>query len=142
MLLDNNVLLDSVLQRPPWHAEADAILQAAARGAVVCAVTTLSVVNLFYIGRRLVGLDQARAGVRICLTNLEILAVDRQALLNADALPGSDFEDNFQIAAAVAAVIDGIVTRDPSDFRHSPIPVWSPSELLQRLTQIEGSGVP
>jgi hypothetical protein len=43
VLLDNNVLLDSVLQRSPWNIEADAILQAAARGEISCAVTTLSV---------------------------------------------------------------------------------------------------
>ena len=42
VLLDTNVILDAVLQRPPWHAEADAILQAAGLGQVVCAATTLS----------------------------------------------------------------------------------------------------
>jgi hypothetical protein len=32
VLLDINVILDAMLQRPPWHQEADAILQAAALG--------------------------------------------------------------------------------------------------------------
>jgi predicted nucleic acid-binding protein len=46
VLLDTNVLLDSMLQRPPWHADADAILQASGHGEVTCAATVLSLVNL------------------------------------------------------------------------------------------------
>jgi predicted nucleic acid-binding protein len=142
VLLDTNVLLDSMLQRPPWHADADAILQAAGHGEVTCAATVLSLANLFYVGRRVVGTDQARIGVQSCLNSFEIVAIDRQVLLDADALPGSDFEDNVQIAAAVASGLDAIVTRDPSGFAHSPLPVWSPAELLQHLSQPGGSGTP
>ena len=140
VLLDTNVLLDSMLQRPPWHSDADAILHAAGRGAVTVAVTALSIANLFYIGRRIVGTDQARTDVRTCLNTLQVLAVDRQALMDADALAGSDFEDNIQIAAAVATGLDAIVTRDQSGFSHAPIPVWSPSDLLQRLAQEHSPG--
>ena len=39
VLLDTNVILDAMLQRAPWHREADAILQAAAMGQVSCAAT-------------------------------------------------------------------------------------------------------
>lgn len=135
VLLDTNVILDAMLQRTPWHADTDAILHAAGRGEIICAVTTLSIANLFYIGRRLVGTQQARSDVRTCLNTLQILAVDRQALMDADTLAGSDFEDNIQIAAAVAASLDAIITRDLSGFSQAPMPVWSPSELLHRLAQ-------
>jgi predicted nucleic acid-binding protein len=101
VLLDTNVILDAMLQRTPWHGDTDAILHAAGRGEVRCAVTTLSIANLFYIGRRIVGVQQARSDVRTCLNTLQILAVDRQVLIDADTLAGSNFEDNIQIAAAV-----------------------------------------
>ncbi len=68
---------------------------------------------------------------------LEILAIDKQTLLDADVMPGSDFEDNILIAAAVTATVEAIVTRNPADFAHSPIPVLEPVELLKRL---QGSG--
>lgn len=54
-------------------------------------------------------------------------------MLGADALAGSDFEDNVEIAAAATAQVDAIVTRNANDFSHAPIPVWSPAELLTRL---------
>jgi predicted nucleic acid-binding protein len=133
VLLDTNVLLDSLLQRAPWHGESDAILQAADRGEVVCALTTLSIANLFYIGRRFVGTAQARTDIRACLNRFDILPISRQTLLDADGLTGNDFEDNIHIAAAVAAGVDAVVTRDPNGFTHCPVPVWSPAELLRRL---------
>ena len=134
-LLDTNVILDSLLQRAPWHVEADAILQAVAQGRLTCAATTLSIANLFYVGRRIVGGVQARSDVRKCLNAFEILPVDRQTLTDAEALVGSDFEDNIQIAAAVLQGVDAIVTRDPSGFSQSPLPVLSPAELLQQLSR-------
>jgi predicted nucleic acid-binding protein len=133
VLLDVNVILDAMLQRPPWRQEADAILQAAARGQVSCAATTLSLATIFYVGRRMVGAAAARAAVRQFLAAFDILPIDKQTVVNADALPGSDFEDNILIAAAAAASLDAIVTRNVADFSHSPIPVFEPAELLRRL---------
>jgi predicted nucleic acid-binding protein len=133
VLLDINILLDALLQRLPWHAEADAILRAAGRGEVTCATTTLSLATLFYVGRKVVGGTRARAAIRNYLATFAILPIDKQTLVDADALPGADFEDNILIAAAVTAGVDAIITRNVSDFSHSPIPVWDPAELLKRL---------
>jgi predicted nucleic acid-binding protein len=71
--------------------------------------------------------------VRKYLSGFTILPIDKQTLLDADGLAGNDFEDNIMIAAAVAASLDAIVTRNVADFAHSPIPVWEPAELLKRL---------
>ena len=133
VLLDTNVILDAMVQRPPWHKEADAILKAAALRQVTCAATTLSLATTYYIGRKVVGKAAARAGVQKYLSAFAILPIDKQTLLDADALPGGDFEDNILIAAAVTASLDAIVTRNPGDFAHSPIPVLAPAELLKRL---------
>ena len=133
VLLDNNVILDAMLQRPPWYQEADAILQAAAQGQVNCVTTTLTLATVYYVGRKLVGTLAARAAVRDYLVALEVLPISKQTLVDADALPGNDFEDNILIAAAVSSFLDAIVTRNFADFSHSPIPVWDPTELLKRL---------
>ncbi len=139
VLIDINVILDAMMQRRPWHHEADAILRARALGQVVCAATTLSLATSFYIGRKAIGTPAARTAVRDYLVVFEILPIDKQTLLDADVMPGTDFEDNILIAAAVAASLDAIVTRNPADFSHSPIPVWEPAELLKRL---RGAGPP
>jgi predicted nucleic acid-binding protein len=139
VLLDINVILDAILQRSPWHREADAILQVGALGQVTCATTTHSLATVFYVARKVVGTATARAAVQMCLRAFAILPIDKQTLLDADALPGNDLEDNMLIAAAVTAGVDAIITRNIADFSHSPIPVWEPAELLK---QLPGAGLP
>lgn len=133
ILLDTNVILDAILRRPPWHKDADAILHAAALGRLTSAVASLSVATVFYVARKVVGTSAARSAVAKCLVAFDILTVDKQTLLVADTLLGSDFEDNILIAAAIASGLDAIVTRNPTDFSGSPIQVWEPAELLKRL---------
>src|SRR5437899_1814432 len=106
VLLDTNVILDAMLQRLPWHKDADAILKAAALGQVTCAATSLSLATIFYVGRKVVVTAAARAAVRTYLAAFAILPINQQTLLDADALPGNDFEDNILIAAAVTAALD------------------------------------
>lgn len=139
VLLDTNVLLDSLLQRAPWHFEADEILRQAQPGVLELSVAALSLANLFYIGRRIVGTEQARADVRRVAQTFNILAVDRATILHADALPGADFEDNLQIATATNSALTAIVTRDTAGFTASQIPVWSPAELLIQLANARAS---
>lgn len=135
VVLDTNVLLDSLFRRIPWNADADAILRLGASVPLDLAVSTLSVSNLFYIGRRIVGTDRARESVRQCLADFVVLPVDRRTLAKADEMPGVDFEDNIQMSVAALAVADVIVTRDPQGFATSAVAVCSPHEFLQKHAQ-------
>jgi hypothetical protein len=94
----------------------------------------------FYVGRKVVGTANARTAVRAYITAFFVLTIDRQTLLDADAMPGNDLEDNILIAAAVAASLDGIVTRNAADFAHCPIRVWEPIEFLRQLAASGPSG--
>ena len=133
VLLDTNVLLDSLLQRTPWCAESDELLRRASPGRLDLAVVSLTLANLYFVGRRFVGNERARAEVRRIATAFEILPVKRQTILDADALSGADFEDNIQMAAALTGGIDAIVTRNVSDFSASAVPVWTPGEFLSQF---------
>jgi len=133
ILLDTNIVLDALLPRPPWDVEALAIFEANQRGEVAAHLTATSLTDVFYIARRLK--DRARAfdAVRKCLDQLYILPVGIPELKAAMASPGNDFEDNLQIACAVLARLDAIVTRDPNGFAGSPVEVLTPAELLARI---------
>src|SRR5690242_3411763 len=135
VLIDLNIVLDVILQRQPWLAEATVIWDAHVQGRIRGHLAATSLTNLFYIARRILGTDEARRAVRTCLQTFAILAVDGPLLQQADALPGTDFEDNLQLAAAAAIPLDAIVTRDPSGFAGSAVPVLTPAELAARLTQ-------
>jgi predicted nucleic acid-binding protein len=133
VLIDANVALDVVLERRPWLDDSKAVWDACHETRIVGHLVATSLTNLFYVSRRLIGTEKARAGVRICLATFEIIPVGRLELEQADAMTGSDLEDNVSLACALAAGLDAIVTRDPKGFAGSPVPVLSPAELLAQL---------
>ncbi|MGO9601448.1 MAG: type II toxin-antitoxin system VapC family toxin [Isosphaeraceae bacterium] len=94
-----------------------------------------SITDVHYISRRLTNPENARNIVRRCLDELRVVAVTSDELETAYAFGGSDFEDDLQVACAVAASLDAIVTRDPKGFPLSPIPVLSPAELIARVRE-------
>jgi predicted nucleic acid-binding protein len=132
-LLDTNVILDLMLEREPWRAEAEAIAEAGADGRLQAHVCASAITDLFYISRRLVGVERARVIVRTCLDRLQIVCVTRDLLVAAERRGGSDFEDDLQIECATDVRLDAIVTRDTRGFANSPVPALTPAELLGRL---------
>ena len=139
ILLDLNVVLDALLGREPWRAEADAIWDSNRDGRIDARMSAAALPTLFYVVRKQTDLAHAHLAVTNCLRSLEIVPVDRAALEMAATLPGSDFEDNLQIACAVEARLDAIVTRNPKDFAGSPVPVLTPAELLAVLPKATGA---
>lgn len=133
ILLDTNVVLDLLLEREPWRLEAEAIAEAGADGGVEVYVCASAITDIYYIARKLVGAEKARAVVRTCLDNLAILGVTQGLLDAAERRTGIDFEDDVQIECATSADLDAIVTRDEVGFANSPVAVLSPAELLARL---------
>ena len=122
VLLDTNVVLDLLLARQPWQAEAQQMWDARDAGRLFMYLTASALTDIFYICRRQVGVDRARLAVEACLQGFAIVGVDHGTLASALALAGNDFEDNVQIACAQTAGLDRIVTRNTADFAHSRSP--------------------
>src|SRR5690242_8721350 len=57
VLLDTNVILDLMLERDPWRAEAEAIAEADVDGRLQAHACASSITDLFYISRKLVGAE-------------------------------------------------------------------------------------
>lgn len=132
-LLDTNVLLDLLLNRVPWAADAAVLWDAHRQGQIKLWIAAFSLPTIFYIVRKQAGIPAARTAVQACLTTIDIAPTDQSTLVAAEALAGSDFEDDAQIATAVQLGVDGIITRDPRGFVASPIPVVTPSDAVAIL---------
>lgn len=133
VLIDTNILLDVILHRDPWRFEAQAIWNAVRDGRLLGLITATTVTDVHYLVRRAVHGDAAIEAIRECVDLFTVVAIGDTQLRMALALPGSDFEDNVQIAAAMSARVDAIVTRDTTGFRGSPIEALLPGQLLERL---------
>ncbi len=137
VLLVTNVVLDVLLKREPWQAEAAALWQAVDDGRMAAYLPASAVTDIFYIARRLTDIVRARQSVQVCLDAFSIGTIDRAVLERAQMLNGSDYEDNVQVACAEINSLDAIITRDPRGFAGSPVAIWSPKECLERLKAVE-----
>ena len=134
VLLDLNVLLDFLLDREPWSAEAAEVWKAHHAKLLTGVVSAASLPTVFYLVQRAEGREYALTSVRLLFDEFEIAAVDLTTVQSALTMSGVDFEDNLQIACAIQHNADAIVTRYPDDFIASPVPIMSPAELLRTLS--------
>ena len=130
VLLDTNVVLDLMLERDPWRVEAVAIGRPTRGGSSGATFAPRQSRTSFTSAAGWSGPEKARNIVRTCLDRLKVVSVTRDLLHAAERRHGSDFEDDLQIECAAHASLEAIVTRNPSDFVASPVPVLSPGELL------------
>lgn len=135
VLLDTNVVLDFLLDRAPFADAAAALWQANDDGRIEAYVSAITPVNVFYIARKLKGLETARQLVESLLLACRVCTPDRDALLSALTLPVGDFEDAVQVVSAQVEALDAMVTRDPDDYKGVKFPVFSPESLLNQLAQ-------
>ena len=131
-LLDLNVLLDVVLERPgaPVAAEVWAALE---QGRGEGYIPAHGVTTIFYVVSRAKGPAFARRATEGLVHAFTVAHVDQDVLRGALALDWPDFEDAVCAAAAEACGCDAIVTRDPEGFPDSPVEVIDPATALAWL---------
>jgi predicted nucleic acid-binding protein len=132
-LLDTDVILDLFLNRQGFVTDAAALWKANEQGRFEGFVSALTPVNVFYFTRKVSDLVAARGVVLKLITSLQVCGIDSQVLRDAEALPVKDYEDAVQVAGAMAAGLDAIITRNVNDYKNSPLPVYSPTDFLARL---------
>jgi len=133
VLLDTDVVLDFVLRREPFAEPAAALFQLYRRGDIDCYVSGITIVNVFYVTRKLKGINVAKLAVEGLLAALMVCPIDQNILNDARRLPFSDYEDAVQHACAAAGGLDAIVTRNLEDYKNATLPVFTPADFLGRL---------
>jgi predicted nucleic acid-binding protein len=134
ILVDTNVALDVLLAREPWASQAEPVYTARDAGRVELCLLASTLTDVFYIARKQVGRDRARASIEACLRVYSILSVTREMIERAFARAGVDFEDDVQMAAAEIERLDYLMTRNAADFVGSPAPALTPPELAPLLS--------
>lgn len=132
VLLDLDVLLDVILERPDAPAAA-ALWSALEKGGGVGYIPAHGLMTVYYVLAKAKDRGFARCGVEALLTVFSVAPVDEPVLRRAIALDWPDFEDAVCAAAAEAAGCHGVVTRDPKGFHHSPVRVLDPGTALAWL---------
>lgn len=135
LLLDLNVFLDVVLDRPPDADVAAALWAALERGQARGMIPAHGVTTIFYLLEKSRGAAFARDGVERLVHVFNVAPVDEDVVRRALALAWPDFEDAVCAAAAEASGCDALVTRDPSGYPNAPLPVIDPAAALSWVTE-------
>lgn len=136
VLLDTNVVLDFVLARQPFFAEADEIFVRLQNNEFEAFVSPITPINVFYTTRKERDKPTAFSAIEELLKVVEIARSDKRIFQNALLLDFSDYEDAVQAAGAAAENLDAIVTRNAKDYKNASIKIYSPNDFLQVLQRI------
>lgn len=133
LLVDVNVVLDAILERPRHSDAASKLWVAVESKQFEALVPAHGVTTLFYLVARDKGSVVARRTLSSVLGTFGIAAVDESVIQRAVALDWRDFEDAVCAAAAEASGCDGIVTHDPKGFPGCALPVMSAETVVALL---------
>jgi predicted nucleic acid-binding protein len=125
LLLDLNVLLDVVLDRPDGPVAAR-LWRELELGRGKGYVAAHGITTLFYLVAKTQGRAYALRALEGLVRIFGVAPVDGAVIRRALELAWADFEDAVTAASAQTARCHAIVSRDPKGFRGSPIEVIDP----------------
>ena len=133
ILFDTNVVLDVLLLREPFFRSAVNLLAEVERKHLEGFICSTTVTTIHYLVEKVKGSQEAKEQVENLLRLFKIAGVGRKELESALRSNISDFEDAVLYESGLSERVDGIVTRDGSDFKQSKLTIYNPDELLAIL---------
>ena len=132
ILIDTNVLIDYLLEREPFFADAKEVILSCADGKIKGCIAAHSIPNIFFILRKDYSAKERREVLSNLCSILDVEGIDKAKLLagltNEDF---SDFEDCLQMECAKSYGADYIVTRNVSDYATSEVKAIEPKDYLK-----------
>lgn len=134
-MIDTNVVLDVLLKREPFYAVSADVLKLAQQDDIREYVSASAITDIYYIAHKhLKDKTAAKQLLERLLMVVSVAAVSEREITTALELGWNDFEDSVQYSIALLNEMDGVVTRNPADYKDTKIPVLQPAEMLQRFS--------
>lgn len=130
--LDTNILVDFVCKRAPFDEGAKCVFALGSIGQIDIVISSLSVVNAIYIGRKY-DLPVVKQRIKSILPFISVYDLQADVVIKALDAEWKDYEDSVQSMSAVDSSADCILTRNKKDFQKSSIPVFSIEEFMSLM---------
>jgi len=130
IFIDTDIILDLLLERDPFYEFSSKLFIKVENKEIEGYVSSLIFSNLFYIIRKIKGIDEAKIILRKLKYLVNVLAINDKIIeLSLDS-NFSDFEDGIQYYVSLENNLDIIITRNKDDYKYSKIPVFTAEEYL------------
>ena len=132
ILLDTDVILDFFLDRKPFSDDAAKILSWCELKEIQGFITPVIISNSYYLLKKNATHNKVIEKLKVLLTIIDVLIMDKEIVMNALNSDFNDFEDALQNFSAIkSGEIEMIITRNPKDFKHSLIAVFTPEIYIK-----------
>ena len=132
VLIDSDVILDSLFDREPFSEFATEILSMCESGKVKGFLTPIIYSDVYYLLRKVASHDKVIDKLKQLLSITEVLSMDKLVVQSALNSQFKDFEDSLQNSSAeLNGNIEVILTRNLKDYKKSNIGVFTPETYLK-----------
>lgn len=134
ILIDTDVILDFFFDRKPFSENSTTILNLCENKIIEGYVTPVIISNIYYLLRRTAKHEKVIEKLKLLLTILDVLKMDKSTIEKALNSDFKDFEDALQNFAAVSfGEIEAIITRNVKDYKRSEIGVLTPESFVKLI---------
>ena len=133
LLIDANIILDVLLNRPDYVKDSAMIWKLCETEQMKGYVSTLTFANLVYIMRKQLDPEKIEDVFHKLNLIFEFADFSVSDLTHAADLNWKDFEDAVQSVIAERIHADYIITGNARDFSKSRVMAFTPPELLSRI---------
>lgn len=139
VLVDTNVFLDFILNRPPFQKESREFFEYFLTHKHQIVVSPMTFRDVEYILRKVETnpIKRKQALHTIYSIVYKIINIEADDVINDLFADYKDFEDGMLMEAAERTMLDGIVTNNISDFRESRVPSFTPASICEYLKRNE-----
>lgn len=130
VIVDTNVVLDILLAREQFVAEAARIFALVERSRIEACLCATSMTTVHYLLSQSLSDNETRRALRGLLELFEIAPVNRPVVEQALQSQVVDFEDAILEQAGRLVGAEAIITRNTKDFRRSAIKALDPKGFL------------
>lgn len=136
ILVDTNIIIDTLTGREPFRELAEQIFILAANQIEDMYITASSATDIYYLVRKhLHNTEQSKNTMSKLYQLFGILDVTANDCQDALLLDMKDYEDAVISCCAKRNQMDYIVTRNMKDYEHSKVKVLLPEDLLKLVLQ-------
>lgn len=130
LYLDCNIILDWIVDRPPFSSDAVYLINMIEKGEVAGFVSPLVLANCYYILVKTLNKEIAAEFIKDSYTIFEIVDNTKFAVVSSIENSFRDFEDDLHYYSAINNKLDYLITRNKKDFRKKSIKIRTAEEYL------------
>lgn len=136
ILIDTDVILDFFFDREPFSENAAKILSLCEKKDIIGFVTPVIVSNVYYLLSQKAKQEKVIQKLKILMSILEVLVIDKNTITVALNSEFKDFEDAMQnYSAELNGEIDMIITRNTKDYKKSKLGIMNPENFLKLVNE-------